>query len=363
MAPSLVAQELPLKRDIPGSSPYVCPPGQTPETPGVEEQRLARQLASTAAQAVILGDLNRARSLLDQAAQLDPTSVDLAYRHARVLEELDEPHAAVSEYCRVLAAGSPPEGMDDARQRLDALIAAELAMIPVSAINNFREALFQANAGHLERALPYFDSAVTQAPDWPAAVYDRGVVLAMLERPQKASRDLRRYLDLNSTAPDALAVARRLGELQAMALDSPTNPGAALLLGVLVPGLGQFYSGDALGGLTVLSLAGSALATGYFVKRVDVQCLSDVAPGGECPASQVVSEDVSRPYLQASIGAAAAVTVVGAVVAFVHARQRRRAQPAGPGNESNVAAPRLALPTVQRHGPNVDIALVRLVFR
>lgn len=322
---------------------------------------MARQLASTAAQAVILGDLDRARTLLDQASQLDPSSVDIAYQHARVLEELHQRQAAVSEYCRVLAADSLPEGIDDARQRLDALIAAERAMIPESAITVFREALFQTNAGHLDRALPFFDAAVTQAPDWATAVYDRGVVLAMLGQPQKASRDLRRYLEMEPAAPDALAVSRRLGELQALALGHPPDPGTALLLGVLVPGLGQFYSGDAVGGLTVLSLAGGAVATGLLVRKVNVQCLSQPGPGAACPAGQIVSEKVSRPYLGVSLGAAAAVTVVGATLAFIKAGKRRNAQPTAATNEDT--APRLALPTVEGRGPGVDIALVRVVFR
>lgn len=361
-ASSLSAQELPLKRDVPGSTPYQCPPVRVTETPGAEEQRLARQLASTAAQAVILGDLNRARALLDQATQLDPASADLAYRHARVLEELGQRHAAVSEYCRVLAADSSTEGGNDARQRLDALIAAERAMIPESAITAFREGLTLTDTGRLDRALTAFDSAATRAPAWPEAVYDRGVVFARLGRTEEASRDLRRYLEMEPGAPDALAVSRRLGELQAMALGSPPNPETALLLGVLVPGLGQFYSGNALGGMTVLSLAGGAVGAGFLIKKVTVKCLSEPGPGGTCPPSDVVGEEVSRPYLGASVGAAVAVTLVGATLAFIHARKRRRAQPAAAASQAAGTA-RLALPTVRRHGPGVDIALVRVVFR
>lgn len=360
-AASLAAQELPLKRDIPGSTPYQCPPVRVAAASGVEEQRLARQLASTAAQAVILGDLDRARTLLDQATQLDPTSVDLAYQHARVLEDLDQRHAAISEYCRVLAADSTLEGGNDARERLDALVAAERAMIPEPAIAAFREGLTLADARRLERALTAFDSAATRAPAWPEAVYDRGVIFSMLGRAPEASRDLRKYLELEPGAADALAVSRRLGELQAMALGPPPNPGAALLLGVLVPGLGQFYSGDALGGLTVLSLAGGAVGAGFLIKKVEVSCLSEPGPDGTCPPSQVVGEKVTHPYLGASVGAAAAVTLVGATLAFIHARKRRHAQPAGAA--SRTSAPKLALPTVRRHGAGVDIAFVRLVFR
>ena len=361
-ASSLSAQELPLKREVPGSGPYQCPAVATAARPGAEEQRLARQLASTAAQAVILGDLDRARTLLDQATQLDPASADLAYRRARVLEELDQPQAAVSAYCKVLAVDSLAEGVNDARQRLDSLVAAERAAIPESAVASFREGLTRADAGHLDRALASLDSAVATAPEWPAAVYDRGVVFARMGKEQEATRDLRKYLELEPGAPDAMDVSRRIGELQSLVYATTPNPDAALFLGMLVPGMGQFYSGSALGGLTVLTMAGGAVAAGYFIKKVDVQCLSDPGPGGTCPPNQIVSEDVTRPYLTVSVEAAAAVTLVGAVLAFMNARQRRSAQQQGVVDLSSARSPHLAPPAMYRRGRGVDVALVRVVF-
>jgi tetratricopeptide (TPR) repeat protein len=363
-ASSLSAQDLPLKREIPGSGPYQCPPEQKADKPGAEEQMLARQLASTAAQAVILGDLDRARSVLARATQLDPSSADLAYRHARVLQDLNQAPAAIAEYCRALAADSLAEGIGDARQRIQALAAATRTKLPAQAVTAFQEGLKEADAGRLERAAMLFDTATVGAPEWPEAVFDRGVVAARLGRAPDATRDLRKYLELRPDAPDAIDVSRRIGELQSLSLVSTPSPSAALFLGMVVPGMGQFYSGRALGGMTVLSLAAGAVAAGYLVKKVDVLCLSEPGSDGTCPADQVVKEKTNRPYLTAAVGAAAAVTVVGAVTAFLGARGRRNARTAaGSDDATTTRAPRLAMPTVAARGTNVDFALLRVTFR
>ncbi len=359
-AASLSAQALPLKRDVPGSGPYMCPPAHAVGATGAQERTMARQLASSAAQSVILGDLDRARTLLDRATQLDPSSADLAYRHARVLEELKEPEQAISEYCRALTSDSLAEGVNDARKRLDALAAAERAAIPQPAITAFQAGLTHADAAQLERALASFDSAASAAPRWPEAVYDRGVILDRLGRTPGATRDLQAYLHLRPGAPDAIAVSQRIGELRSMALVSRRSPGGALALGILIPGMGQFYSGRALGGFTVLSLAGGAVAAGLLIKKVDVQCLSEPGPGGTCPSGQVLKEVVHRPYRLAGFGTAAAIGVIGAIEAFVKLRGARN-----PGQASasiDVGRFRVGAPALVASGGRIDLSLVRLEF-
>lgn len=356
---ALGAQELPLKRDVPGSGPYECPPVAAPELPGRDARAQARQLASNAAQAVILGDLDRARALLDRATELDPNSTDLAYRRARVLQELGERSAAISEFCRVLAL-DPAEGVEDARDRLEALVAADRVEIPDSAIQAFREGLAGVDAGLLERAVASFDSATALAPAWADAMYDRGVILARLGRTSAAARDLRRYLELRPDAPDAIAVSERIGELQSVATVRTQSPGAALTLGILIPGMGQFYSGRALGGLTVLSLAGGAVAAGLLIEDVKVRCLSDPGPDGSCPPGQVLREDVSHPYKVAGLGTAAAITLIGAIEAFVHLRGLR-----GGGEEPaaiDVGPATVGALGVAPSRGRVDFRLMRVAF-
>jgi len=359
-ASPLAAQELPLKRDIPGSTPYQCPAGDVAAHPGAAERTQARQIAATAAQAVILGDLQRARSLLDRATELDPSSEDLAYRHARVLEELGERTAAMSEYCRALTLDPKGAAASDARDRLNALVAAGRAAIPDAAMKAFQDGLAQADAGRLERAVTSFDSATSGAPRWAEAVYDRGVVYARLGRVSNAVRDLRKYLELQPDAADAITVSQKIGALQSLAVVGMPHSGTALALGLVIPGMGQFYSGRALSGLAVLSLAGGSVAAGLLIKKVTVKCLSDVPPGGTCPTGQVLGQEVGHPYRIAGLGAAAAVSVIGAIEAFVKLRRRHSA-----GQEVasiDLGRARVGTLEVTDSGNRVDLQLVRLVF-
>jgi tetratricopeptide (TPR) repeat protein len=356
----LVAQELPLKADAPGVGPYACPSVPVAEPPDAEEAEQARQLASTAAQSLILGDLERARALLDRATELDPSSAELAYRHARVLEDMGERDAAASEFCRVLAVNPQAEGVDDARTRLETLAGSNDASYPPDAIAEFEKAVQWAQAGFLQSAMTSFGSVVAQAPTWPEAVYDRAIVAARLGRNADAVRDLRRYLELRPGAPDAIAVSQRIGELQSTTLVSAPSPGAALVLGVLVPGMGQFYSGRALGGLTVFSLVGGAAAAGYFVKDVQVKCLSEPGPDGSCPEGQVLGEEVDRPYLVAGLGAAAAIGVIGAIEAYVKLRHRRG--PDAGVTSVELGGVQLSTLDVASSRGRLDLRLVRLTF-
>ncbi len=85
----LAGQELELLRVYPGSGPYVCAAPSEGALPSPDEQAAAGQLASDANQAMTLGDFERVEALLGQAADLDPSSADIAYRRARVLQDLE----------------------------------------------------------------------------------------------------------------------------------------------------------------------------------------------------------------------------------------------------------------------------------
>lgn len=97
------------------------------------------------------------------------------------------------------------------------------------------------------------------------------------------------------------------------------SPGQALMLGMVVPGMGEVYSGRTVRGLVVLGAAAGAIATGLMVERVTVDCLI-IPINGQCPLDQVADERVERPYLAAGIGAAAAFTLLGAIDAYFGAR-------------------------------------------
>lgn len=353
-------QELPLKPPLPDEGLPTCP-GEAPpgRVPTPEEIAESLRLGSAASQALILGDPERARDLLDRATELDPTSTPLHYQYGRVLENLGQLSEARSVYCRIVAIGADAEEARDARVRLDALAAGRRPSLPQEAVQSFQRGVDRAVAGDLEDAVVAFSEAVAVVPDWGEAYYDRGLILARLERPSDAADDLRRYLELRPSAPDARAVSEMIGQLDAR---SPgPGPGTALTLGLLVPGMGQLYSGRPGAGLTVLTLAGGAVAAALLVEEVTVRCLAGVEPGATCPPEQVFEEEVERPYLVPGIAAAGAVMLVGAIEAFVWARSR--SEPDGAAADPSEGPVLSLIPTVEAAGDGrVRVGLLRLRF-
>jgi tetratricopeptide (TPR) repeat protein len=359
---SLAAQELSLKRDFPGSGPFVCP-DVTISAPPLDSERLqATQLASSADQALIQGDLVRAATLMARATELDPSSADLAYRRGRVLEDVGDRPGAIAAYCRVVAIGSVDETAPDAEARIQALANARWAGISDDAAEAFQLGVSSADAGLFADAATSFDAALAEAPEWADAVFNRALMLDRLGLGAEALADLRRYLELSPDAMDAVAVSGRIGQLEGAFASAP-SPGTALTLGLLLPGMGHFYSGRSFGGVTVLSLAGGAVAAGFLIKDVEVQCLTTVGSGEDCPAGQIYRETVDRPYLVPALAAAAGVAVIGAVEAFVKAR--RRGSAVGAPAPSQGPAPgelRLAWPSVSQRGVRFDLNVLRVTF-
>jgi tetratricopeptide (TPR) repeat protein len=314
----LSAQELSLKRHVPGSDTIACPELGVPPRPGVEEQAEASRLASSADQALILGDPERAREFLARAAELDPSSAELAYRYGRILEDLGEIDPAIEQFCKALALGSRQQGIGDVRPRLEALARARDPAVPAEASYAFLNGLLQADLRQFPAAAQAFDAAIREAPAWADAVYNRGVVRGRLGDTDGAVADLQQYLAMRPDAEDAILVSRRIGQLQAPI--QVQSPGTTLTLGLLLPGMGQFYTGRALGGMTVLTLATGAAAAGFLVERVNQRCVGSVPSGGTCPPDRLIDEEKDRPYLAYGLAAAATVTVAAAVEAFMRTR-------------------------------------------
>lgn len=362
------AQELPLERDYPGPGPYVCPAPSAYPPPTPEGQAQAGQLASDAVQAVILGELPRAQELLMRASELDPTSAELAYRHARVLEDLASHDEAIDEYCRALDLGAEDAGIADARTRLGAAYDIVRERIPPAALEAFVTGLQAADLGLLEAAVGSFTIAIMDSPDWAAALYNRAVVLEALGRVTESLADYRDFLLLNPTDvdPAVMRASERIGLLEGMVTAPTPSPAGALALGMAFPGMGQYYSGRGLTGTVVLSMAAGAVAAGILVKEVTVRCLN---PGssGDCAPADVIEESTRRPYLWPALGAAAAVTLVGATEAFFRARGRRAqaeaTEAAAETASRRTDGVRLSGPTVAARGARVDVSLLSLRFR
>lgn len=356
------AQQLALKSDLPGTGSFRCPQVDVPPLPDAGARAQAAQLGSTAAREVILGDLERARALLDRAIALDGTSAELHYNRGRVLEDLGESEAAVEDYCRVLAAGLEG-GFDDAGERIEILSEARRGSVPEAAVQAAEAGIAAAEDGALERAGASFDQAVEAAPTWADAYYNRAVVSARMEHYEEAMRDLHRYLELRPDAPDALAVSQRIGQLESLAVLGTPSPGTALTLGMLFPGMGQFYSGRGVGGLTVLALAGGAVAAGLLVREVNIRCLDGIDVGGACPPDRIVSRETLRPHLKPALGAAAVVALLGAVEAYGTARSRRSLAREAAAPRDQPRSPSIHGPTVQARVHALDVSFFQVRFR
>jgi tetratricopeptide (TPR) repeat protein len=354
----LPAQELSLKRTVPGSEGFSCPAADPLPEPSQEERVEALRLGSNADQALILGDRQRALDLLARATEMDPTSPELTYRHARLLEEMDAGEAAIAKYCRVLALGPESEGIEDAGARLRAILDSQRAGLSEDAIAAFEDGLSAVDAGDLRAALASFTSARDQAPGWAEAVYNRGIVHARLGQPGPAAADLEDYLSLSPDANDVLLVSQRIGQLRS--LGTLPRPAAALTLGLLFPGAGQFYSGRAWGGITVLSLSAGAAAAGILIEEVSVRCVGSV-PGESCPPDRVIGEETDRPYLVHGLVAAGAVAFIGAVESFFRARGRRSRE-AGALIAMDAGRSRVVAPALAARGTRLSISWVQVTF-
>lgn len=357
------AQELTLQRDYPGLGPFVCPAPVAYAQPAPEDRVQAGQLASDAGQAVVLGELLRAEELLVRATELDPLSAELAYQHARVLEDLVLSDAAMSEYCRTLSLGAAAADIEDAQTRLDALYEVVRAEIPEGAREAFVTGVSMGDLELYEQAVQAFTLALDLAPDWSAAIYNRAVVLERMGRVAESLEDYRRYLQLSPSEIDPVvaAVSQRIGLLEGLVALPTPSPSGALALGI-VPGMGQYYTGRSLGGTVVLAAAAAAVTTGILFKTITVRCLASPPPGGSCPADQVVDESTSRPYLVPALGAAAAVTIVGAIEAFVKARARRDETAAALAPVVEARGARLSGPSVTVRRGRVDVSLMAVRF-
>jgi tetratricopeptide (TPR) repeat protein len=328
-----------------------------PEARRAEAERLATQ----ATEASILGDNRSALDLLTSAAARDPSSDRIAYRLARTYEELDNDAEAIREYCRYLALAPDAPDAREVRDRLAALTDPGGLAVPVAAVQAFESALVHYDAGRPIDAEAAFNIALTAAPTWGDALYNRGVVRLALGRRGEATEDLRRYLEQNPGSGDFSAVLDAIGAPREAAA-ARYNPGTAFATGLIVPGLGHFTTGRPGRGLLYFGAAAGAAAAGVMWQRVEVECLSP-PENGSCPAGQVLRERTERPYLLPAIGAAAAIGVIGALDAARGARRRnaeatellRAGGPAGGG-----AA--LLLPSFEVRPDGAHFNLIRIHF-
>ncbi|MGH7553681.1 MAG: hypothetical protein ACREMQ_11710 [Longimicrobiales bacterium] len=140
------------------------------------------------------------------------------------------------------------------------------------------------------------------------------------------------------------------------------EPGQAVMLGLLLPGMGEIYAGQTVRGILVLGAAASAVALGVLNERVTVECLT-VPVDNFCPPADVVTRSAERPYLVPAIGAAFGIAVLGAIDAYLAARRANaRADASQSESRAGRTGMRLEMPAVQPTRHDVRIEIVRVRF-
>lgn len=326
------AQGLPVKRAIPPPPAHTpCPDVGTPnDTPPETDREEADRLVAQASQAAILGEHERARELMEEAAELDPTSEAVAFQLARSLEQLERPDEAADQFCRYLELA--PDGPDraDAQARLNELRPAPEDPVPASARAAFQAGVEFYDDGDYSEAIREFSRALVELPGWAPAHFNRGLAYLATDRQRAGLSDLEEYLALDPSAPDRRRVQVEVEQLAAVV--PQYSPSTTLISGLVVPGMGHFYTGRPGLGALVLATAGGSAAVGIFYTDVEIDCLS-IPENGRCPPSQVADERTTRPLLVPGLAAAGVVTVLGAL----HAARGVRSGGSGGGASSQAA--------------------------
>jgi tetratricopeptide (TPR) repeat protein len=295
-----------------------CAPFTPPQAPSAEQVRQAQDLAQRGQQSAILGDRVAARDQLRRASALDPSNADLSYQLARAEESTGNDAGATTAYCRFIALAPDTPEAAEARARLAQLMLGTRQADSLRAAATFDRAVAAYEQGRLDSADVAFTSALSLAPDWAAAYYDRGVVRRVLGRRADAASDFQQYLRLEPDASNRDAVTARVAELQ----EQPLSPARALTLGLVIPGAGQFYAGRPVRGALTLIGTGVALACGMS-QRESMQAVQQTAqdPFGN-PYTYTVNRRVTeRPCRTPGFTAAGVIAVVSAIDAFRFARR------------------------------------------
>lgn len=290
-----------------------CAPLVTSPTPTAEQRRQARDLVQRGQQSAILGDRIAARDQLRQAVALDPSNADFAYQLARAEESAGDDAGAARAYCRSISLAPDAPDAADSRTRLAQLTLVTRQADSAQAASVFRRAVVLYQRGQLDSAHNAFSAALARAPDWPAALYDRAVVRSALGQRDGATADFQQYLRVEPSAPNRAAVVTRIAELR----DAPLSPSRALVLGLVIPGAGQFYAGRPVRGALSLVGAGLALACGMS-QRASIQSVQQTAtdPFGN-PYSYTTSRRVTeRPCRTPGFTAAGVIALVSAIDAY-----------------------------------------------
>jgi tetratricopeptide (TPR) repeat protein len=329
-AAPLVAQDLPLKR--PALTPILvaCPVFPTPPAPVSQVVDEANRLATLGQEASIEGDHKAARDLFLQATQLDARDASLAYRLGREYEEMHQRDDAAAQYCRYLSLAPNAGDVTQIADRVAKLLSPAALARGTEVVRQFRAGLTAYDARDWGGAALAFTKVIGAAPQISAAVYDRGLSRDHQGDNANAIHDLSRYLQLEPQAPDAAAVRARIQSLRR----GIPSAGTAFALGLL-PGGGQFYTGQPVLGVAVVAAAAGGAVLAAHSRSVTKDTLFTAPFGGTYIGTITHTQ---HPNVALGIAVAGGATILGAIEAAVVAHGR------GSGVASDtLAAPRSAM--------------------
>jgi tetratricopeptide (TPR) repeat protein len=358
------AQELALKRAAVRPRPGACVQLAPPRQPAGDQRDEARQRATLAQEAAIVGNQRAARDQFARAAQLDPTSEEIAYQYGRALEDAGTPTEALREYCRYLSLAPTGSDAADVRARVAALTPAAPAASSVDpAAPQFRAGLAAYDRADYAGAVRGFSTALLEAPSWADAYYNRGLAYLGIRDETRAAADLRRYLELKPDASDGVTVLNRL---QLIERPAPFTPSGALARG-LIPGLGQVYTRRPVLGVGVLAafVGGATVAAQQrrTVRDVVIDTFFINIANQRVPYKDTITvKEITYPNRALGAAIAGGVTAAAALEAFYYARRVRAAALSGRARRSasyRVLPLPAADPRATGVALNVSVALPR----
>lgn len=314
------AQALPPKRVLTLPSAAVCLNVAAPLEAGRRDPQAARAAAASGRELALAGDRAGAAAAFARAVTLDPQLPAYAYDLGRAAEDAGDRRRAGEAYCRFLALAPQGALAQEVRTRLAALPGGAPAASEPAIRAEFARGVAALDARRFPEAVRAFDAVLAAAPSAPEARYDRGLALLAQRRDAEAARDLAAYLTAPTAGADRADVLRAVERLRQPA----RTPAGALGRGLLVPGLGQVYTGRPILGAAVVGVVTAAAVVAARTQTTERPVTYTDPFGNPYTGVETVRE---RPDLAAGLFLAAGVSLGAALESAVHASRHRRERP------------------------------------
>jgi len=341
VVPPLSAQSLPVKRPTLTPVTVACPVFPATITPVRQQVDEANRLATLGEESSLEGDHRAARDLFSQAAALNPRDASLAYRLGREYEGLRQRDDAIRQYCRYLSLAPTAADAPQIAARVAQLLPPAAVTRGNDVVGAFTTGLTAFDARDWSSAITEFSQAATEDSALSAAVYNRALARDRHGDNAAAIRDLSRYLQMEPQASDAPAVQARIDALRS----AIPSPGTAFALGLL-PGGGQFYTGQPVLGVAVIAAVAGGAVVALQTRTVTRDTLFTDPFGHTYPGTYTQTQ---HPNLVIGAATGGGVLLIGAIEAALVAGSRGAglAAPSAPGGTRSALLPHVGPLTVE----------------